>query len=452
MAVTIALQAGEVERAGVILRTPVSGLGDADRERLASVLDAVEGGDIEKATLLLQAKLDVGERPAQRVAGIEAAIRDGDMKLARRLAKTLRETYPDAALGWYGAGILALAERDRAAAVRAFQRALTVDPMLTAASAYLAQLEVSAGDLEAARRRYTGLVERNPDDRLLRLRLAALEYKAGRADAEARWLAPLVDASYAQPKPYLLLAGYFVTTGRPQRAMDTLSRARKHLGDDPELLRSLLRLQRSLGFWQQALSTATVLVAAQPDDGATRRLLAGTQWQTGQQGEAEDTLEAWLETHPHDYASRVLLAEYAMQQGRLAEAREVYLRVLEDKPNHGAALNNLALLWLKEDPVRANEYARHALRYNPTSAMVHDTLGLGLLAVDDTRAAMEHFAQAVRLQPDNGSYVYHLGRSQILAGRTAEARRTLQSLVARPGDAARLAEVRGLLDSLSGEQ
>ncbi|HUM05944.1 MAG TPA: tetratricopeptide repeat protein [Terriglobales bacterium] len=117
-------------------------------------------------------------------------------------------------------------------------------------------------------------------------------------------------------------------------------------------------------------------------------------------------------------------------------AKQVYQRVLELRPEDPIASNNLAYVMLQQggNVDVALAMAQTARRRRPDLASTADTLGWAYYHKGVYNSAIDLFKQAVKTEPDNATYNYHLGLAYAKNGQAAPARQQLDRLQRiRPG-------------------
>ncbi len=153
---------------------------------------------------------------------------------------------------------------------------------------------------------------------------------------------------------------------------------------------------------EAAIVLCDVLVAAQtPSDLVSR---------------AEPLFSQLLSQSSGQGAFQLALANLRLMQGRDADAVELYRQVLAQDANNVAALNNLALLLLKQADTRAEarQLVERALDLAGSVPGLQDTLGLLLLAddrIDDAIGVLHPLA--TRSRPD-AAVLFHLARAHWL--------------------------------------
>jgi tetratricopeptide (TPR) repeat protein len=164
--------------------------------------------------------------------------------------------------------------------------------------------------------------------------------------------------------------------------------------------------------------------------------------------EIEPKLERWIESHPDETAAHLALAEELQTQGRGAQALAEYQRVLAADKDQPIALNNAAWLLYEAGDPGALELAQRAYRLAPKNASVLDTLGWILVETKREQEGLEYLRQADTLAPEVPEIRYHVAQTQARLGRNAEARSTLEKLLAADGTFADRAQAEALLESL----
>ncbi len=142
---------------------------------------------------------------------------------------------------------------------------------------------------------------------------------------------------------------------------------------------------------------------------------------------AVDFLKRWVAGHPQDEIARQALAEGLVRAGRNKEARQVYEQALARTPDNPALLNNLALVYAKEQSPRALELARKAHGLLPAPEIT-DTLGWVLVQAGQVEEGLEYLRQAQTRSADQPGVGYHIAVALDRLGRREEALRELKVL------------------------
>jgi predicted CXXCH cytochrome family protein len=126
------------------------------------------------------------------------------------------------------------------------------------------------------------------------------------------------------------------------------------------------------------------------------------------------------------------LALLELRRGNTVLADEHLLRSIAIDPTFVPAYLQLADLYRRrqEEP-RAAELLQRAIARNPESAAAHHALGLSLVRQRRLEAALAELGRAAELEPATASYSYVHAVALNQAGRTEEARKILEQVLAR---------------------
>jgi tetratricopeptide (TPR) repeat protein len=137
-------------------------------------------------------------------------------------------------------------------------------------------------------------------------------------------------------------------------------------------------------------------------------------------------------------------------QRRVPEAIAHYEKAVEYDPTAATAANNLA--WLlaenKEQLDRALQLAKAARGQLPQNAEVADTLGWVYVQREMLALGISTLEEAVRLEPTNALYAYHLGVAYAKNGDDAKARKSLEAALKLRPDFERASDARSILAKL----
>ena len=162
---------------------------------------------------------------------------------------------------------------------------------------------------------------------------------------------------------------------------------------------------------------------------STMLILANQKKEIGDRVGAQQLLEGWVKKYPDDILARTVLAGFYATDRHEDMAIEQYSRVLEKNGNNLVALNNLAWYLRDTKPVQALEYARRALKIEPESAALIDTLAVVLSKNGETEKAQRAIARALVKAPGNLAMRYHSAMIDASAGDKISAIKTLKALL-----------------------
>jgi Tfp pilus assembly protein PilF len=202
--------------------------------------------------------------------------------------------------------------------------------------------------------------------------------------------------------PSLQHAQLLLQQGRYDLAADTLRQA---LAVDPEdsfahalLALCLLHQQK----YDEATAEARDAILRAPDFGFAHYVLGVVMQERNRFPEAQAAAEEALRIQPGQPEFCALLAQSFLSRHRWQEALDAADRGLEADPEHTSCLNlrAIALVNLGQKQAAADTIAG-ALQRNPHNALSHASQGWTLLHQSKPREALEHFREALRIDPNN---------------------------------------------------
>src|SRR5690349_7336351 len=105
----------------------------------------------------------------------------------------------------------------------------------------------------------------------------------------------------------------------------------------------------------------------------------------------------------------LMIAVRHHQDGRLQEAERIYRQILSHEPNHANAIYLLGLLAHQAGHHEmAVDYIRRAIEIQGDDPIIHDNLGLVLMAIHRIVEAEACFRRAIELSPERPSAHTHL--------------------------------------------
>jgi Flp pilus assembly protein TadD len=313
----------------------------------------------------------------------------------------------------------------------------------------LGNAQLAAGKPEAALATFKKLVKVVPKS-------ADAHYLLAKTLAETKDIQgmrrELTAALTLQPEHFLAklaMTRQLMVENKPEEARKLLQELQKTHPGHPELLVQEGWLASREERYGDAAAAYTEALKQVPNSQVVG-LLADVQWRSGDRQGAVTTLEAWLAQHPADQAVRYLLANYYLLLDAKEAARDTYGKFLELSPDHPLAMNNLAWLLRKEDPVNALRYAERALEIAPEIAVVMDTLGTLLVEQNQVERGLQLLREASRKAPQDPAIRYHLAQALARSGNTQEAQTLVSQLLQDQKPFAEREEAQALLRQLQG--
>lgn len=150
-----------------------------------------------------------------------------------------------------------------------------------------------------------------------------------------------------------------------------------------------------------------------------------------------EVLKKAIAENPEDAGVRRILAGIYLRQNRIDEAVELYEDILRIKPNDAATTKDLARCHLKSQQYdKVIDLLSPLAQPTAPDAEVHALLGLALGQKNLWAQSVEHYQQAVRIEPDNYSVRSMLAEAYENANQANLAIEQHQYIAAHGGDAA----------------
>ena len=359
-----------------------------------------------------------GDSPAAQLALAQMYFAQDDMEQSEETYRKLLALNPDHAPALLGLARLAARQADYAEARRLILRLRTLNVPPDALNLEESVIEAMAGDLEKASQLLQEVVKRNPDDQRAWMMIALVASQQGDQKQTDTALAKLKGMRNLTPPLRMALA--------------QLALSRRDVEGARRLLEEILR--------------------SQPDHVAALNLMVRIHQTNGDREQTELYLNRLLSADPSNAHGNFLLGtlQYLREQYALAEAS---YRTSLAAERSAKTLNALSyLLFLKGNLDEAEPLVREALKLDDGLANAWDTLGNILLKRSQLPEAAEALQKAVALQPQNRSIQASLVRLYDAQGRTAEAAKLADDLLAKPAEISPsdVQQLRAILKRLRG--
>lgn len=157
-------------------------------------------------------------------------------------------------------------------------------------------------------------------------------------------------------------------------------------------------------------------------------LLADVQDAQGASDRALSTYQQAIQAHPREARLYAALGRFYESKEKVQEAEDAYRKALDIQPENALAANNLAYLMLEHggDVSAAMKLAEIARRGLPTSPNSADTLGWAYYRFGAYDSAINSLREAVKTDPKNPTYHYHLGMAYKGADNLSAAKKELE--------------------------
>jgi putative PEP-CTERM system TPR-repeat lipoprotein len=201
---------------------------------------------------------------------------------------------------------------------------------------------------------------------------------------------------------------------------------------------------------KQYAAAAPIFAKASSLDGQTSSVLRAAQAYTlaDQADTAQTLLGQWLSSHPQDVYARHEYALSLLNARQFPQAVAQYRQIVRDHPADVTAYNNLAWLLGELKDKDAVPVAERALKLNPESPALQDTLGWILVNTGQVSRGLPLLEKAHAKQPTATEIHWHYAYALLQAGKTAQAKRELEKLIFSDRPFPQKAEAKALLDRL----
>jgi tetratricopeptide (TPR) repeat protein len=351
------------------------------------------------------------------LAGV--AIHRGDPSGLAQEADQIIALLPDAPDGYLLRGIADIDRKQYATADDYIHRSLEKEPNNPAAYVQLGNLRMAQSQYAAAQKAYQQALDQAPNS----------------TDA----LGGVLTADLMQKEPDRAIAA----------AKTQLAKYPKNAGFHIMLGQLLMEQKKDLAGAEAEFKQASDLDKKNSDAlvklGAVRN----------ERGATDQALQTYFDgskINPKEIAFYLLAGSIYESRQDWEHARQQYQKVLEIQPENPLASNNLAYVMLEQGgnvdvAFAMAQTARRQLPDNPNSA---DTLGWAFYHKRVYTSAIGLFKEAVKKEPDNALFNYHLGLAYAKSGQAALARQQLDRVVKLKPNFPDVDELRRALAEIKG--
>ena len=357
---------------------------------------------------------------------------------AEALLNRLVRENSDEPLNWLLKGNLLMeVQKDTAAAINAYQKALELDSENEEIVVRLYRLFQSRGDWKGLVRTFGRLLDKHPDDAQTRLIIAEGLLNLKKYDEARQVIQPLLrDGAHASQaymllgriadarEQYLEAANYFrkVTQKQPknklawlslalsysqagnhQEALNSLQEALDLFPQDLDLLSFYGSTLNQLNRYQEAARILWKVNRKAPQDINTVVALGVALENLKQYNQLDSLYEAALQEHPE---AAILLNNYSYslaERGiRLEEALQMAQKAVSLEPNNGAYLDTIGWIYYKLGNLeQAASYLTRAVELRADSPVVIEHLGDVYFKMGKRDQALQYWRRALEMDPQN---------------------------------------------------
>ena len=367
-------------------------------------------------------------------AKIELA--EGDLDAAKSSLETTLQAKPDWGQARFVLGSVLVAGGELTRARVELESAVEAEPQLVEARKLLTQIYSRLGEHEFAIEEGRSYLRDRPADGEIRIVVGQSLIRVGRAEEAYQEIATIPE-DQRDAAALFALGRLDLAHGRVEEGAAKLRRAEVMAPGNPQVLRSLLAIDRSKNDLAASVARIRLALEANPDDSEIMELDAEVKLLGGDVEAAKAALTQAIEVEPRNVTAQLALADLEYRAGnldgavavieraavalpessnlqyRLAQAYErngrradsvaAYEKAISLNSDLAVAKNNLAYMLAESggDLDRALELAQQAKEQLPDDGNAADTLGWVLLKRGLPSAAIGYLQEATEQFPDN---------------------------------------------------
>lgn len=341
------------------------------------------------------------------------------------------------------------------------KEAVRLNPRMMLAQRALADTASTKGDVETVASTADSIIQNfpnAPDGYLYRAAVEASRKQLDKAEADLQKASQVAPNN---PIPYVRLGFLRVAQNKPAQAEKLYEQALTVAPNSDDALRALVTMYLVQKHPEKAMArvkaqidkspTASFYVTlgalqAQAKDyaGAQASLhkaldldqnnaeafavLGQVQASAGSIDDAIKSWDAWMQKNPKDVRPYIMISSLEHSRNNWQREQQMLEKAVQIQPDSPVAANNLAFLLLEHggNVDTALALAQTARRQAPDSPNIADTLGYAYYMKGIYSSSIDLFEEAVKKQPDNASYQYHLGFAYDKAKNPTQARTHLE--------------------------
>lgn len=397
-------------------------------------------GDMRDARKSFKKLIERGQQPAeQRIYSLVAFLSDEDPKKADELMRALTRSYGDSALAQYSTAAVALQADDAEFAMERTQRAMELDPEWLKAKLLYGRILLLTGETDKAIDYTARIIGDDPDpDPDARMELALMYLTAGRDDDALSQVNQVLLERASRTDALRMMAIINFRQNNLDAAWDDFEDLLAsgdytadalfylaRIADFREQYDTAIRLYSEVKAGNNAVASqrrASALLAYENDDpdAALRQLdefadsrpryavdmvLAEAQLLASldRHAEALEKYDRAITYRPDSESVALGRAELMLRMGRLEDSVAAYRRAAKRWPDSSVTLNALGytLADRTEEYAEAEKLIRKALKYDPDSPAIIDSLGWVLYKLGNHEEALVHLQVAYEKFPDH---------------------------------------------------
>jgi tetratricopeptide (TPR) repeat protein len=282
------------------------------------------------------------------------------------------------------------------------------------------------GQYQDAAGQYSKLVNANPNDASLLIRLGDCQQQIGQFPAAERSFRGALERAPDSLPAWVGLTEAFLSEGRPRDAMQSASRALRVNSNDRDARRAMAHVLAATNQFLQAEGMFRELTGSDPKDARSWFLLGELMYRGGYYHAAQQSLEKSLALQPANVRARIYRAVCLVKTGSLQEGEAQCKRLIDDPTTPKDLdlwLTYVELLYDSQRTSEALRMANQVIGFAPDHPIARYWLAKCMLQsgkLADASAEAERAVAAAPQLPFARTLLLQIYRKQ---GRTADAAR-----------------------------
>jgi len=348
-------------------------------------------------------------------------------------------------------GALDLQRGDAGDLERVAQILIRLQPSFPVGYLYLAKADMGRGDLIAAEVNLDKVHQLQPNNAAAYTMMGEIRLRQKKySEAEKMFETALNHDSASTEAMSGLIADYMVQK-QPKKAMDRLEAQIAKVPKSASFYMLLGQMQAGQHEYEKAEASLKQASELDPEDVNSLLLLGQVEVALGKVDQAIADCQESIKRNPRDARSYYHLGQLEESRGDWQKAQDSYKKALDIKSDFAFAANNLAYLMLQHGgntdvALGLAQTARRGLPHEPRAA---DTLAWADYQKGAYGSAINLLEEALKVDPENPTYHYHLGLAYAKTNQGSRAKEHLQKTLDLDPQFPEAQEIRKALSDLA---
>lgn len=402
----------------------------SSKVRTALALFQLGKGNADGAFAELETIAAADAGPYADFALVTARMRRKDFGSALKAIDALAKKVPRQPFVPYLRGQVLLAKGDTAPAQAAFEEALAIDALYFPASASLAQVDLTQGNVAKARGRFDQILRTDPKNVRALMAIAELltltDGKRGEIEALLR---QAVSLNPTEPQARLALLRHLASGNDTRGALTEAQAAAAALPDHRDVLEAVARAQADAKEWQQAISTYSKLAAAMPKSALPHVRLAEVHLATKDYKLATQSLNKALQITPELLEAKRGLIAIALNDKRYIDALALAKQVQRERAKEEVGFVLEGDIEAKRSQWEAALAAYRSGMQRKKTPELASKIHVALVALNRAPEAGRFAASWEKDRPNDLAFAFYMGDQHLARGEYALAEAKYRAIV-----------------------